>query len=126
MKHINSINEFFYRGEKIDKDYIRSVFSEFIDNDAIIELTDDPRDDDYVCEVTIPIPKLGDVRDIDKIIDHSQICTDIFLNIKSCINRVKDEFPHIDSKIFPKMKSFKDSFNAGKYDGFVILIRFLV
>ncbi len=97
MKHINSINEFFYRGEKIDKDYIKSVFIDFIENGANMDNTDDPRDDDYVCEVNIPVPQLHTSQrdDIDKMIKHHEEYVTMLMDIKSCLEKVKDEFPEI-------------------------------
>jgi len=102
MRHISYINEFSHHIDKIDKDYIKSVFIDLIENGAVIENTNDPREDDNVCQVIIPIPKLEFKyrSDIDKLIEHSIRYTNLLMDVKSCIGRVIDEFPNMNMEQF--------------------------
>jgi hypothetical protein len=102
MKHIKTFEKLHpldINPKKIDKDYIRSVFSDFIDDGATIEITDDPREDDTVCRIMICNP-LGTMQtSLDNIIKTSEKHTETLLDIKSCVGKVRDELPGLNVEI---------------------------
>jgi hypothetical protein len=111
MKHIKTFEGM---GSKIDKDYIRSVFSDFIDEGAFIEITNNPNEDDTVCRIKIPNPLGTMQQSIDSLIKVSENHTTVLVDIVSCVGRVRDEFPGISSSV--------DYYHDPKY----IIVRFSI
>lgn len=84
----------------IDPEYFNLVFADFIDEGATVEFDegDDPSfPKEWVpyYDIFIEEPIIKDV-DIDKYIKSIDILNNFLLDIKSCINKIKDEFPNID------------------------------
>jgi hypothetical protein len=78
----------------IDPEYFNLVFAEFIDEGATFESS--VGDDQDYWEIFIEEPKIGGVLDIDKYLESIDILKEKYLDIKSCINKIKDEYPNID------------------------------
>lgn len=85
----------------IDPEYFNLVFADFIDEGATVEFDegDDPSfPKEWVpyYDIFIEEPIIEDGGDIDKYIKSIDILKEKCLDIKSCINKIKDEFPNID------------------------------
>ncbi len=88
--------------EKIDIDYIKSVFVDFVDTKSH-EFFSRLLYDRKTCEVTIKIPELSDREryssKIEAFIKQSDNWTSTLKDIQSCINRVLDEFLTMQYKV---------------------------
>jgi hypothetical protein len=81
----------------IDPEYFNLVFADFIDEGAEADWNE--KEDVYEPYWEIFIeekPKIRGSRDIDKHIEDISKLSELYLDIKSCINKVKDEYTHIN------------------------------
>ena len=82
-----------FNNDKIDSNYLNLVFAEFIDDGADVFFTDN------IWEIYITEPKIScyitSVSDIDEYLDLINNLNETYLDIKSCINKIKDEMPNI-------------------------------
>lgn len=82
--------------KQIEPEYFNLVFADFIDDGAEVESnTTEDHIGDY-WEIIIKEPVLRGSRDIDNHIKTIEKLNELYLDVKSCINKVKDEFPNIN------------------------------
>lgn len=79
----------------LDSEYFNMFFADFIDNGSE---TDWSEKDGFVdvWEIFIKEPEVKGSRDIDNHIKTIEKLNELYLDVKSCINKVKDEYPHIN------------------------------
>jgi 6-phosphogluconate dehydrogenase len=82
--------------KEIDPEYFSLVFAEFIDEGATVDFnTTEDHIEDY-WGISIRENKLGGYMDIDKYIESIDKIKELYLDIKSCINKIKDDYPNIE------------------------------
>jgi hypothetical protein len=91
--------------EPLDPEYFNMVFVDFIDAGSETDFygkDEDDMDNSY-WEIFIKEPEVGAYsaplrgsRDIDNHIKTIEKLNELYLDVKSCINKVKDEYPHIN------------------------------
>jgi len=82
--------------KQIDPEYFNLVFADFIDEGATVEFdTTEDHIEDY-WEIFIDEPMIRSIRNIDEYLKEIDILNEKYLDIKSCINKIKDDYPHID------------------------------
>ena len=82
----------------LDPEYFNMVFADFIDQGAEIDFYGKDEDDMENCywKISIKEPEVKGSRNIDNHIKTIEKLNELYLDVKSCINKVKDEYPHID------------------------------
>jgi len=100
MKHLKKYNE------SIDKsisDYINECFLEFFDDSKYETEVDGGYEDRHCLMINLPILSntefLRQSYSIDDFIKWSNEINDFYLDIKTCINRIKDKYPNMDVRI---------------------------
>ena len=76
----------------IDTKYLNFIFEEFIEQEAIVDY--DTESGDMYWEIFILEPEISE--HINKYFDNIESLTVFSKNLKSCIDKVKDEYPSID------------------------------
>jgi len=76
----------------IDTKYLNFIFEEFIEQGAIVDY--DTQSGDMYWEIFILEPEISE--HINKYFDNIESLTVFSKNLKSCIDKVKDEYPSID------------------------------
>jgi hypothetical protein len=76
----------------IDTKYLNFIFEEFIEQGAIVDY--DTESGDMYWEIFILEPEISE--HINKYFDNIESLTVFSKNLKSCIDKVKDEYPSID------------------------------
>jgi hypothetical protein len=99
MKHLNKFNESKSKkvNKPIDSEYLSFIFADFIDEGADVDYYGVDEDDveNSYWQIIITEPKIKSGRDIDKYIESVDKFKEVLLDIKTAINRVKDELPDI-------------------------------
>jgi hypothetical protein len=102
MKHLKKYNE------SIDEsisEYINECFVEFFDDDKYETESESDYEDRYCLMINLPKKKSGrrinlfDMVSIDDCIKWASEMNELYLDIKTGINRVKDRYPNINVKI---------------------------
>lgn len=75
------------------KKYFNLVFADFIDDGAVIG-TDSDKVSNY-WEISIKEPEIENSRDINSKIESINDLKEFYLEIKSCIDRIKDEYRNV-------------------------------
>ena len=78
--------------DTIDTKYLNFIFEEFIEQEAIVDY--DTESGDMYWEIFILEPEISE--HINKYFDNIESLTVFSKNLKSCIDKVKDEYPSID------------------------------
>jgi len=78
--------------DTIDTKYLNFIFEEFIEQGAIVDY--DTESGDVYWEIFILEPEISE--HINKYFDNIESLTVFSKNLKSCIDKVKDEYPSID------------------------------
>jgi hypothetical protein len=78
--------------DTIDTKYLNFIFEEFIEQGAIVDY--DTESGDVYWEIFILEPEISE--DINKYFDNMASLTVFSKNLKSCIDKVKDEYPSIN------------------------------
>ncbi len=118
MKHIRKYNESII----INKNYFNLVFADFIDDGSDVDFGNhtEPGSTEY-WEINIDEPILDTFynRDIDYHLESINAIRELNLDIKSCIDKVKDEYPNL--KVFFSIR------DTGENNSFVNTIkRFII
>lgn len=87
MNHIRKFNE---NNKKMDFNYINMIFIDFIDKGAKSEINDN----EYY--IYIDEPMISPSYYIDSHLEKIEKLHNFYLEINSCINKVKEEYPDID------------------------------
>lgn len=90
MRYIKKYNENAGDEPKIDIQYMNNIFAEFIDNGANSSFIDGV----YIISNIIE-PKLRLNFNLDDRIQSINQLSEFYSEIKTCINRIKDEYPNI-------------------------------
>lgn len=82
----------------LDKEYMNSIFIDFID-DNVAEILE--QDSEYEYEIRIDdILHISYTRDIEKFVESTENLNKFALELKSCVDRVKDEYPDIEVSFY--------------------------
>ncbi len=104
MKHLRKYNEGIENKDYI-KEYMDACFIDFIDKGALSygqEFERDEEDDDideykYEIEMRVPDCWLDSGRTLEENIKSSKILTEFYLDIENSIDKVKLEYPNIET-----------------------------
>ena len=82
----------------LDPEYFNMVFADFIDVGSETDFYGKDENDMYnsYWEIFIKEPEVRGSRDIDNHIKTIEKLNELYLDVKSCINKLKDEYPHIN------------------------------
>jgi len=102
MKHLKKFNESFVNYSQSLLDYIKLVFIDFFENGSA-----ESDWNNSVFWISIDLPEIEKIipssmkiiADVEDFIIYSDKFKELLLDIKSCINKVKDEFEEIECDI---------------------------
>ena len=83
------IRKFNENKKELDKDYLNMIFCDFIDNKAKVTITELY----YIIEMDEPVMK--ESNNFDSKCNQVYELGELYLDLKSCISKIKDDYPDI-------------------------------
>jgi hypothetical protein len=111
MKHLRKYNEsnrpIYDNVTEEEKEYFDLVFADYIDEGATSNLTHVRHisTDRYVINIDLnKLVKRKDYRNLDQLVNYTNEINELVLDIQSCFNKIKSEYPTIKSFISNSMQ----------------------